>query len=251
VPESLTDALRAGRRLAGTVLTLPGAVAAELLAEPFDVVWIDLEHGALGPRDAQELLLGAQAAGAYALVRLPARAHALMAQMLDAGADGVVLAGVEDARTVAAAIEKVAHPPAGTRGWGPRRLATRGRAAGHRPRPSVWAQIETRAGVEHAHAIAAVPGLDAVVVGTADLSFALGAPLDPHAPALLAAVQAVRAATPVAFGVAGALDAAPEALRAGATILIHSTDARLCADAVDRAAAWLRAADPEAEAVTT
>lgn len=254
--EPLAAALTAGRRLAGTVLTLPGATAAELLAEPFDVVWVDLEHGALGPLDAQEMILGAQAAGTYALVRLPADAHGLMTAMLDAGADGVVLADVSDPRTAVAAIDKVAHPPDGTRGWGPRRLTLRQRGTGRRPpRPSVWVQIESAAGVEKAAAIAAVPGLDAVVVGTADLSFSLGTPLDTHAPELLAAVAAVRrasVATGVTLGIAGALDATPPAAYAGATILVHSTDARLCADAVDRAAAWLRAVvDPETEAATT
>ncbi len=253
--ESLPDALKDGRRLAGTVLTLPGATAAELLAEPFDLVWVDLEHGALGPLDAQEMILGAQAAGTYALVRLPADAHGLMTAMLDAGADGVVLADVNDPRTAAAAIEKVAHPPDGTRGWGPRRLTLRQRGTGRRPpRPAVWVQVESVTGVERAGAIAAVPGLDAVVVGTADLSFSLGTPLDTHAPELLAAVDAVRrasVATGVALGIAGALDATPPAAFAGAAILVHSTDARLCADAVDRAAAWLRTVDPEREAAAT
>jgi 4-hydroxy-2-oxoheptanedioate aldolase len=256
VSDSLAGALKAGRRLAGTVLTLPGATAAELLAEPFDVVWVDLEHGALGPLDAQEMILGAQAAGTYALVRLPADAHGLMAAMLDAGADGVVLADVNDPQTAGAAIEKVAHPPHGTRGWGPRRLTLRQRGTGRRPpRPSVWVQIESAAGVEGARAIAAVPGLDAVVVGTADLSFSLGTPLDTHAPELLAAVEAVRrasVATGVALGIAGALDTTPPAAYAGAAILVHSTDARLCADAVDRAAAWLHTVvDPEREAAAT
>jgi 4-hydroxy-2-oxoheptanedioate aldolase len=248
VAESLAGALSAGRRLAGTVLTLPGATAAELLAEPFDVVWIDLEHGALGPLDAQEMILGAQAAGTFALVRLPADAHALMATMLDAGADGVVLADVRDPLTAAAAIEKVAHPPDGTRGWGPRRLTLRQRGTGRRPpRPSVWVQIESAAGVQSAGEIAALPGLDAVVVGTADLSFSLGTPLDTHAPELLDAVEAVRrasVATGVALGIAGALDTTPAEACAGASILVHSTDARLCADAVDRAAEWLRAEMP-------
>jgi len=244
VAESLAGALGAGRRLAGTVLTLPGATAAELLAEPFDLVWIDLEHGALGPLDAQEMILGAQAAGTFALVRLPAAAHALMTAMLDAGADGVVLADVRDPDTAAAAIDKVAHPPDGTRGWGPRRLTLRQRGTGRRPpRPSVWVQIESAAGVDGVAEIAAVRGVDAVVVGTADLSFSLGTPLDGHAPKLLEAVETVRrasVATGVALGVAGALDATPAEARAGATILVHSTDARLCADAVDRAAEWLR-----------
>lgn len=241
---TLADAVLAGAPLAGTVLTLPGATAAELLAEPFDLVWVDLEHAALGPLDAQEMIIGAQAAGAHALVRLPADAHALMTAMLDAGADGVVLANVSDAATAVAALRKVAHPPAGTRGWGPRRLGLRHRGLARRPpRPSVWVQIESAEGVERADAICAVAGVDAVVVGTADLSHALGAPLDNGAPALrdaLARVRLAAAAAGVAYGIAGALDSAPVAALAGASILVHSTDARLCAGAVDGAAAWLR-----------
>jgi 4-hydroxy-2-oxoheptanedioate aldolase len=244
VAESLASAVTSGRRLAGTVLTLPGATAAELLAEPFDLVWVDLEHGALGALDAQEMIIGAQAAGTFALVRLPSDAHRLMAAMLDAGADGVVLADVAHPATAEAATARVAHPPDGTRGWGPRRLTLRQRGTGRRPpRPSVWVQIESAEGVRRVEQIAAVPGIDAVVVGTADLSFSLGAPLDAHAPQLLHAVETVRRATRaagVALGVAGALDAAPPAAYAGASILVHSTDARLCAGAVDGAAAWLR-----------
>ncbi len=244
--ESLASAVAGGRPLAGTVLTLPGATAAELLAEPFDLVWVDLEHGALGPLDAQEMILGAQAAGTYALVRLPSDAHALMAAMLDAGADGVVLADVAHPRTAVAATERVAHPPDGTRGWGPRRLTLRQRGTGRRPpRPSLWMQIESAQGIEHVEQIAAVPGIDAVVVGTADLSFSLGTPHDTHAPELLRAVETVRRAAGragVALGVAGALDGAPPAAYAGASILVHSTDARLCAGAVDAAAAWLHRA---------
>jgi len=228
--------------LAGTVLTLPGVVAAELLAEPFDLVWIDVEHGALGPHDAQELILGAQAAGTRAFARIPADAHALLAVLLDAGADGIVLADVRDAATVAAAASRLAHPPAGTRGFGPRRVALRGRTAG-RPavRPALWAQVESAAGVAAAAALAA--HADALVVGAADLSFALGVPLDLSAPVLLDAVAAVRSACAragVPFGLAGPLDTAPPELLAGASLLVHATDARLCAAAVDGAAAWLR-----------
>lgn len=245
MPETLDAALTAGDLLTGTVLTLPGATAAELLAEPFDVVWVDLEHGALGPLDAQEMILGAQAAGTYALVRLPAEAYGTMTAMLDAGADGVVLANVADADVAAEAARRFAHPPDGTRGWGPRRLTLRQRSTGRRPpRQSLWVQIESIDGVREAGRIAAVPGIDAMIVGTADLSFAVGAPLDNHAPELLAAVGTVRDACEqggIAFGVAGALDAAPPEAYQSARILVHSTDARLCARAVDGAAEWLRA----------
>jgi 2-keto-3-deoxy-L-rhamnonate aldolase RhmA len=241
---SLGELVARGEVLAGTVLTLPGATAAELLAEPFDLVWIDLEHAALGREEAQEMIIGAQAAGTYALVRVPPADHALMAAMLDAGADGIVLAGVPDAGAAAAAARAVAHPPHGSRGYGPRRAAwrrrTRDRGAGA---PSLWAQVEHVDAVEHAAAIAAVPGIDALVVGTADLSFSIGAPLDLHAPALERAVATVRAGCATAgaaFGLAGPLDTAPPSLLAGASLLVHGTDARLCAAAVDGAAAWLR-----------
>jgi 2-keto-3-deoxy-L-rhamnonate aldolase RhmA len=246
VPESLKDALAGPSPLTGTVLTLPGATAAELLAEPFDLVWIDLEHAALGPLDAQEMILGAQAAHAYVLVRIPAGASALMTVMLDAGADGIVLADVTDGADAATATERVLHPPDGVRGWGPRRLTLRGRSRkGGGMSPSIWAQIESATAVDRAGEIAAVAGIDALVVGTADLSFSLGVPLDGAAPELSTAIAAVRtasAAAGAALGVAGAIDQMPPTAYAGASVLVHSTDARICARAVDETASWLRSA---------
>ena len=243
---TLGERITAGEPLSGTTLTLPGAALVELLAEPFDLVWIDLEHAPLGVRDALEMIVGAQAAGTAALVRLPAGQRRETVAALDAGVDGVVFADVADAAALAAAIEPLSHPPAGSRGWGPRRLSTRGRnvAAAKTTAPVVWAQVESPGAVEHAAEIAAVPGLDAVCVGLADLSVSLGAPLQLEAPVVAAAVDRVRDAcreAGTAFAIAGPLDSAPPALLAGASILVHSTDAKLCAQAVDAAAAWIRA----------
>jgi 4-hydroxy-2-oxoheptanedioate aldolase len=244
VADSIREATIGGDRLIGTALTLPGAVTAELLAEPFDFVWIDLEHGALGPAEAQEMVLGAQSAGAFALVRIPADAHRLMTTLLDAGADGVVLADVAEPSAVARATEQLLHPPAGERGWGPRRLSLRNRTRGDRPvQPSLWVQIESERGVERAAEIAAAPSVDAVIVGTADLSHSVGEPLDMASQPLREAVAAVARASEAAgtpFGVAGPIDAIAPEIREHASILVHSTDARLCADAVDTAAARLR-----------
>ena len=55
----------------GTVLSIGDPVMAELAAQAFDVLWIDLEHGALSARDAQVLALAVQSTGAQALVRVP------------------------------------------------------------------------------------------------------------------------------------------------------------------------------------
>jgi 4-hydroxy-2-oxoheptanedioate aldolase len=244
--ESLRAAIAAGAPLAGTVLTLPGAATAELLAEPFDLIWVDLEHAALSVRDAQEMILGAQAAGAFALVRLPASEPALLPPVLDAGADGIVLADVRDPELARAAVQRATHPPDGERGWGPRRLAFRGRGGGRElVAPSIWAQIESEEAVARAAQIGAVPGVDAICVGTADLSFSLGAPLDSASPQLREAIVASAAGARdagCAFALAGALDQLPAELLSTSRILVHATGARLCAGAVDGAAEWLRSA---------
>jgi 2-keto-3-deoxy-L-rhamnonate aldolase RhmA len=246
VSESLAGRLASGEPLVGTFLTLPGATAAELISEPFDLVVIDLEHAALGPLEAQEMILGAQAAGAYALVRLPADAYPLMTQVLDAGADGLLLADVSSADQASAVVQRTLHPPVGTRGWGPRRLNLRGRTSGSTLKEqSVWVQLESSTGIEQARSIVTVPGITAAIVGTADLSFSLGQPLNMASVSLRAAVITARQACEAAgvtFGVAGALDSAPRELLKGASILLHSTDARLCAGAADSAADWMRSA---------
>jgi 4-hydroxy-2-oxoheptanedioate aldolase len=184
----------------GTVLSLAGAAIAELVARHFDFVWIDLEHGALGQGDMQDAIIGIQASGADALVRAPlAMAYA---PMLDAGADGIVVPRVECVAEAEAAVARLRLPPAGIRGYGPRRLAVRPSLAP----PDCVLQIETLRGVEEARAIAAVDGVDALVVGCADLSHELGEPLLFETPAMcsaLAAVGEAARAAGVTFGVAG------------------------------------------------
>ncbi|HEV7941529.1 MAG TPA: aldolase/citrate lyase family protein [Solirubrobacteraceae bacterium] len=241
---SLKEAVLARQPLAGTTVTLPGAGIAELLAEPFDLIWIDLEHAALGPRDAQEIMIGAQAAGAYVLVRIPAEDHLLMTKMLDAGVDGVVLADVRQAATAEAAVRLTRHPPDGERGFGPRRLSLRRRTTeAPRATPSLWVQIESQQGRRNAGEIAAVDGVDAVVIGASDLSFAVGSPLDTGSQQMREAVSEIREAVSAAgtvFGLAGALDGDTAELAHGASILVLGTDARLCAGAVDSAARRMR-----------
>lgn len=232
------------RPLIGTVLTIPGASVAEMFSEPFDVIWIDLEHAALSTRDAQEMIVGAQAAGAVALVRLPHDAIGTMVHVLDAGADGLVLADVPNAQTARDVLDRIRHPPAGSRGWGPRRLSLRHRTRGADPvAPIVWAQIESRQGIADAAEIASVDGIEALIVGTADLSFALGTPLGNESQEIADALGTIRVAAEssgVLYGVAGALTTGPPSLTEGASALIHSTDARMAATAVDAAAAFLR-----------
>jgi 4-hydroxy-2-oxoheptanedioate aldolase len=222
--------------LLGTVLSLAGAFYAELLARHFDFVWIDAEHAALGPSEVQDAVIGVQAAGATAFVRVPAEAP--FSPVLDAGADGIVVPRVRSSREAEEIARRLRHAPEGTRGYGPRRLAVWPRTE----QPSCVVQIEDLAGVHASGEIARVAGIDALVVGVADLSFELGEPLVLDAPPLRSAVDRVRdaaAAAGVRFGIAGL--PVEDAAGAAADILVVSSDVRLVDGALAAVARTARA----------
>ncbi len=114
------------------------------------MLWIDLEHGALSARDAQVLALAVQSTGAQAFVRVPSSRSDVLAAVLDAGVDGVVVPSVGSADEAREATRRLSYPPAGVRGFGPRRAGSFGRApdfaSSAEARPSCVVQIETPAG---------------------------------------------------------------------------------------------------------
>lgn len=235
----------------GTVLSLSDPVLAELACRALDFAWIDLEHGALSARDAQVLALAVQSTGADAYVRLPSgRADGLTA-ILDAGVDGIVAPHVESAAEAAALARRLDYPPVGSRGFGPRRAGGFGRIPGYASssaaRVRCLLQIESEAGVEAAGEIAATPGVDALVLGCADLALELGVPGRLDAPELALAAERVADAAAhagVGFGIAGPGD--PEglaALAAGrAASIVLGADVRLYASGVDGPVERLREA---------
>jgi 2-keto-3-deoxy-L-rhamnonate aldolase RhmA len=243
----LAGRIRRREPLLGTVVSVPDAALAELLCERFDFVWIDLEHGQLGPREAQVMAIAARAAGCAALVRLPRPGSELIPALLDAGVDGVVAPRVEDAATAELLVEQLRYPPSGSRGVAPRRASSYGRV------PDPWrvgggpacvVQIESAAAVGNAAAIAAVDGVDALVVGCSDLSLDLGVPGELDSPPVLEAVRRVErsaADASVACGVAAprATPALAALVARGSTIFVYSSDVRIYATAVDDAVADL------------
>jgi 4-hydroxy-2-oxoheptanedioate aldolase len=228
----------------GTVLSLPGAALAELAGTGLDFAWIDLEHGALGLGDVQAMAVGLAAAGCAAHVRLPSAGAEQLAAVIDAGIDGVVAPRVESADEARSLVHGLRYPPAGRRGFGPRRAGRYGRAAAFwsaaECRVACTAQIESRAGVAAAAEIAAVEGVDALVVGCSDLSLDLDVPQDLGAGALRDAVTAVAAAASAAgvrFGLAASGDPGDIlALAEGrADLIAYSADSRIYSAAVDAA----------------
>jgi len=193
----------------GTVITLPDVALAELTASAVDFVWIDLEHGALDSRDVQPLAIATRSAGADSFVRLSSASDPRLGAVLDAGVDGVVVPRVEHAGEAELVVERLRYPPRGSRGIAGRRASAYGlRPTGHDPRCVV--QIESEAGAAEADRIAAVDGVEALVVGCADLAAETGEALAAGAPRLSEAIALVQSACEqagVGFGLAGPEDA--------------------------------------------
>lgn len=242
-----------GRRLSsrepvfGTVVTVPSIALAELVAEAVDFVWIDLEHGALGVADVQPLAVACRAAGAGALVRLPSADASGIGTILDAGADGVVAPRVESADCAARLVERLRYPPRGSRGVAARRGSGYGRHGSRGADPLCLVQIESPLGVEAASEIAAVDGVDALVIGCADLSHSLGESGRLASGIVTDAVERVQfaaAAAGIPSGIAGPDDPAllVELAAGRSTVFVLSADVRMYARAVDSNIAALRRA---------
>jgi 4-hydroxy-2-oxoheptanedioate aldolase len=165
-----------------------------------DWLLIDMEHSA---NSLESVLLQLQAAAAYPiapLVRVPVNDVVVVKQVLDLGAQNLIVPMVSSAEEARAAVRAVRYPPLGVRGVGSAlaRSARWNRVEGYltaaAEHTSLTVQIETAAAVDAAAEIAAVDGVDAVFVGPSDLAASmgrLGAQTDPD---VMSAVDRVFAA---------------------------------------------------------
>jgi 4-hydroxy-2-oxoheptanedioate aldolase len=163
---------------------LRGVEAARLMKSAgFDWLFIDLEHGSTSVETAGQLSIAALDAGIAPIVRVPAGELALGCRCLDGGALGVVIPHVDTQEQARAMADAFRFPPAGHRSIGgayphfgfasrPVEEVVRGLDQA----TLVVAMIETPQAVENAERIAAVPGVDALLVGTNDLSLEMGIP---------------------------------------------------------------------------
>ena len=177
----LRERLRRREPLVVAFLDLGSPVSADLTARSgFDVVVVDLEHGA-GDEQAARAQIQAADAHAAVVVRVP-DGPAQVGRMLDAGASGVIVpqvGSVEEAERAARAVRY-----AGTRGISPVSRGNRFGQAGPDFRAQADAalacivQIERASALEAVDEIAALPDVDGLLMGPADLSADLGCVLD-------------------------------------------------------------------------
>ena len=146
-----------------------------------DWLFIDTEHGAFSQDDVAQICIAAIPTSITPIVRVCADAIDEGTRALDNGAAGIVVPHVDtvdQARRIAAAFR---YPPLGTRSWGGPPALFGYKAPGNaeaqaaiNPEILVVAMIESPEGVANAAGIAAVEGIDALLIGTSDLTAAMG-----------------------------------------------------------------------------
>jgi 4-hydroxy-2-oxoheptanedioate aldolase len=175
-------ALKSGERAQiGLWLGLTDPVCAEICAGAgFDWLLIDGEHA---PNDVRSSLALLQAVAPYpvhSIVRPVAGDVQLIKQLLDIGAQTLLVPMVQSAEQAKLLVAAMHYPPAGMRGVGAAlaRASQWNRVTHYLQQANdqmcLLVQVETRQGLENLDAIAAVDGVDGVFIGPADLSAALG-----------------------------------------------------------------------------
>ena len=178
----------------------------------FDWVWIDCEHGSSNDSETENMVRAAELYDITPIVRIPNAEPSTILRFLDRGAQGLIVPHISNRQQAEAVVHAAKYYPMGERS-----SATGGRTnrlgSGLAPKEYYEAAnretliltlAETAEAVENARAIAAVSGIDAVVVGSSDLTQAMGMPSQARVDAAIDKIIQGAKAEGKAVGVAGA-----------------------------------------------
>ena len=175
------SALARGEQLIGCWAGFADAYATEVLATAgFDWLVIDGEHAPNDLRSVMQQLQALAAAESHPVVRLPMGETWAIKQVLDAGAQTLLIPMVDSAAEAIELVRAMRYPPQGIRGSG----AALARASGFSSIPDytltandqmcLLVQVETMAGIDALDDILAVDGVDGVFIGPSDLAADMG-----------------------------------------------------------------------------
>lgn len=253
---SFRDRLTAADRpLIGAWICSGSPISAEIVAgSGLDWTLIDGEHSPIG---LESLLALLQAVAPYPIspvVRVPSADATLIKQVLDVGAQNLLVPMVNSAAEAAAAVAATRYPPLGIRGVGSA-LARAGqfnRIENYLQRAheitSLSVQIETDAAVRNARAIAEVEGVDAVFIGPSDLAASMGLLGQQEHPDVVRAVEHAISAVRETGNPVGVNAFNPAMARryldAGASFALVAADVSILARATEKLASdWIPDAD--------
>jgi len=147
----------------------------------YDCIWLDLEHRAMGQRETQALAAFCHLADIDLMIRSPSHEPTKLNRCLEDGASGIMLQMIDTPEQAERAVQYLKFPPLGNRGIDAAGLdcnftlnADENYTDDANRETFICAQIETPLAVENADSIAAVEGIDILLVGAGDLGLRIG-----------------------------------------------------------------------------
>lgn len=198
--QGFKESLRRGHACLGAQIALSDPVVAEIFGRAgFDWLVLDTEHSAQSTLTARAMLQACVASEAVLVVRPLRLDPDDIRRFLDLGSPGVLCPFVNSGKDAQLLVDACRYPPAGIRGWAPRRAGGYGFDAAEYTAAANDAMIcipiiESREAVENIDAIVGVDGIDGITIGPMDLSISLGCFQQFDHPDYLAAVRRVREA---------------------------------------------------------
>jgi 4-hydroxy-2-oxoheptanedioate aldolase len=239
------QALKEGRAQIGLWQALANPYTAEICAGAgYDWLLLDAEHA---PNDVPLLVWQLQAmkgTTSHAVIRPPIGETWIIKQMLDIGAQTLLIPMVESREMAETLVKAVRYPPHGVRGVGAAlaRASVFNRIPDYLPTANdeicLLLQVESRAGLEALDAIASTEGVDGVFIGPADLAADMGYLGKPGALQVQAEVEKalarIQSHGKAAGILIGDLSLAKRYLELGATFVAIGNDVTLLANATTK-----------------
>ena len=179
--------VKAGKKPIGTLSAMESTTALECLGySGIDFVMLDTEHGPLLEESASKYILACKASGLSTLVRIKEISRSPVLKVLDSGADGIIVPGIENIEQVRQLVRFAKFTPVGNRGFCPTRDGGWGFSENALSIDSYMEysnretllipQCETKGCLESIEEITSIEGVDGILVGPYDLSIDMGKP---------------------------------------------------------------------------
>jgi 4-hydroxy-2-oxoheptanedioate aldolase len=196
---AIKQKIASGGHALGTFFELGGIAAARCMGiAGLDFFIVDTEHGPYDVESALAVIAGVGSEKTTPFIRVKDSTRPSVLKMLDIGAKGIIVPGVQSVEEVEKLVEYAKYYPLGRRGFAPTLAGSYGYAdfaANTETYFSVsnaetWLipQCETEGCLENIEKIAGLEGVDGIFIGPYDLSVALGKPAQMDNPALIEAI---------------------------------------------------------------
>jgi 2-keto-3-deoxy-L-rhamnonate aldolase RhmA len=167
----------------------------------FDAIYFDLQHTPISENVVAQISVAALSAGITSIARIPDGDYGMALRLLDAGVMGIVVPDVNSAEDARNAVAACKFSPQGERSafgsyphFGYKAVPAPEARAQLNDNTLLIVMLENKKAIDNADAVAAVPGVDIVHVGSNDLAADLGIPGELTHPQVNAAIEQVIAA---------------------------------------------------------